>query len=558
MRVDLNSAEGSPLVVATPEEFREFYSYEDARSWLTAFAHDPLNLDEMRRALTEQLGHGILWGLTDHEVLDLTAREMMKDCVAYVGQALPPTLSPTKGKPKPFPILSLAALADLIKELPRIPLDLLPDAIVPPEFPRMAAVEVGALDLESKKMQLRMDLLRYVGSTTPDESGVGTALADAATRLGGSTRQAVEDAGSGLESLASPADIAGPVSDLAKALGVSNDKLVGALVAASEGNNTALSDILAGSPLSDVERSVVGAVLADTGSSIATLSRLSGQTGDDLAMMLKESPAAERAESAIGASMRDTKASEGALLKTAGGAAVLLAGLSRKVAAGELKASQVSAAFAGISTEQVETLAGLTGDMGDGMAAVAARATLQGSDPSEVGAFFQRLSGSQGARLGELSGDAGRDLNGLLGAGPQLGGVKRPSLNLSAPDLVPGFAWVRFQVVDDTTGDPVGGVLIRIRAGDEVHELVTGRDGMVEANNIPHGPFDIERVEDKLSREVVSMEGKPPPGGAPPPRRAVDTGRGQRNSRGGGGFIEDVPEADMDNEAELDAEENED
>jgi hypothetical protein len=539
VRVDLNSAEGSPLVVATPEEFREFYSYEDARSWLTAFAHDPLNLDEMRRALTEQLGHGVICSLTNHEVLDLTAREIMKGCVAYVGQALPPTLSPPKGAPKPFPTLSLAALADLIKELPRIPLDLIPDAIVPPEFPRMAAVEVGALDLETKKMQFRMDLLRYVGSATPDESGVGTALADAAIRLGASTRQAVEDAGGGLESLASAADLAGPVSDLAKALGVSNDKLVGALVAASEGNNTAISDILAGSPLSDIERTAIGAVLADTGSSVATLSKLSGQTGDDLAKMLKESPAAESAESAIGASMGDTEASQNALIKSAGGAAALLAGLTQRVAAGELKASQVSAAFDGISTEQVEALAGLTGGMGDGMAAVAAMATLRGADPSELGAFFERMSGSQGDRLGELSGDVGRDLSGLLGTGPELGGIEKPSLDLSAPDVDPGFAWVRFQVVDDTTGAPVGGVLIRIRAGDEVHELVTGRDGTVEADNIPEGPFDIERVEDKLSREVVSMEGKPPPGGA------ADPAPGGGNSSGGGTIMDEAPEDDF-------------
>ncbi|HJO65411.1 MAG TPA: hypothetical protein QF469_08730, partial [Sphingomonas sanguinis] len=266
-------------MVATPEEFREFYSYEDARSWLSAFAHDPMNIDEMRRALTDQLGHGIVWHLTDHEILDYTAREMTRGCVAYVGEDLPPIVSPPRNLPKPSPSLSLAALADLIKDLPKLPLDLIPDAIVPPEFPRLAAVEVGALDFEAKKLQLSMDLLRFVGSAAPPETDVAKALLDGAVRMGAYTRQAVGDAGSGLESLASSGDLGSAVSDVAKTLGVSSGALVDALVDASAGNNTAIEDILAGAGLSEVEQSAIGMALASTGSGVAALHQATGETG---------------------------------------------------------------------------------------------------------------------------------------------------------------------------------------------------------------------------------------------------------------------------------------
>ena len=142
----------------------------------------------------------------------------------------------------------------------------------------------------------------------------------------------------------------------------------------------------------------------------------------------------------------------------------------------------------------------------------AALATLQGADPSEVADFFRRMSGDQGDRLGSLSGDVGLGLDGLVGDGPQLGGTKEAVLDVSVPEVDPGFAWVRFQLVDDFTGAPASGIRLRLRAGDEVHEIVTGPDGMVEITNLPEGPFDIEHIEDKLSREVVEIEGITPPG----------------------------------------------
>jgi len=208
--------------------------------------------------------------------------------------------------------------------------------------------------------------------------------------------------------------------------------------------------------------------------------------------------------------MGDTDTSQKALVSGAHGAAALLANLTQKVADGELEASEVSAAFQGISTEQVEALAGLTGEMGDGMGAAAALATIQGADPSELGDFFRRMSGNQGDRIGDLSGNVGSDLSSLIG-GDGGSGADEAGLDLSAPDVEPGFAWVRFQLIDDTTGKPAKGVRLQLRAGDEVHEIVTDADGMVEITNLPDGSFDIERIEDKLSREVVSVEGVEPP-----------------------------------------------
>ena len=497
-------------MVATPEEFREFYSFEDARSWLTAFAHDPMNMEEMRRALMEQLGYSTVWHLSDHEILDLTAREMTRGCVAYVGEALPPIVTPPKSLPKPFPSLSLAALADLIKELPKIPLDLIPDAIVPPEFPRLAAVEVGALDFEAKKLQLSMDIFRFVGAGTPPETDVAKALLEGAVRMGSVTRQAVGDTGSGLESLASSGDLGMAVSDLAKSLGVSNGALVDALVDASAGNNTAIGDILAGAGLSDIEQSAVGAALASTGSGVAALQQATGETGDNLAKILMGGETPPAVSSALAAAMGDTEISQNALVSGAHGAAALLANLTQKVADGELEASEVSAAFRGISTEQVEALAGLTGDMGDGMSTAAALATIQGVDPSELGEFFRQMSEKQGGRIGDLSGNVGVDLKDLVGGGTPLD-LDDGELDLSAPDVEEGFAWVRFQLIDDTTGEPAKGVRLQLRSGDEVHEIMTDADGMVEITNLPNAPFDIERIEDKLSREVVSIEGEVPP-----------------------------------------------
>jgi len=512
VRVDLNSAEGSPLVVATPEEFREFYSFEDARAWLSAFAHDPMNIEEMRRALTEQLGYTSLWQLSHHEILDLTARQMTRGCVAYVGESLPPVVTPPKSKPKPFPTLSLAELADLIKELPTIPLDLIPLAIVPPEFPRLAAVESDALDYEAKKLQLSMDLFRFVGSAALPETEVAEALLTGAILMGAYTREAVGTAGSGMESLASSGDLGMVVSDLAKTLGVSNGVLVDALVAAADGNNTAIEDILAGAGLNEMTQTVVGTALASTGSGIASLQQATGETGDNLAKILMGGEMPDRAISEIAEAMGNTGSSGNAVLAGAQGTAAELASLVDMVADGDMDASEVSATFKDLSLEQVEALAGMSGQMGDGIDVMAAQAAIDGADPSALAAFFRALSNDQGDRVGDLAGGVNADLANLAVEGVAVG-AEDDAVDLSAPEVEPGFVWARFQLVDDTTGEPAIGVRLHLRSGDEVHEVVSDADGMVEITNLPDGNFDIYRIDDELSREVVSMEGSDPPPG---------------------------------------------
>ena len=75
-----------------------------------------------------------------------------------------------------------------------------------------------------------------------------------------------------------------------------------------------------------------------------------------------------------------------------------------------------------------------------------------------------------------------------------------------SPPASDELTWIKFQVLDDVSGEPVRGVLLHVK-------LTTGKtkkgrtDGMgfIEFTDIPSGSCDIERMIDSDALEVVSI-----------------------------------------------------
>jgi hypothetical protein len=69
------------------------------------------------------------------------------------------------------------------------------------------------------------------------------------------------------------------------------------------------------------------------------------------------------------------------------------------------------------------------------------------------------------------------------------------------------LTWIKFEIVDDETGDPVKGVTLKLKLPDgrEVNAKSDG-SGMIEVKDIPSGTVDILRMIDSDTLEVVSVE----------------------------------------------------
>jgi hypothetical protein len=67
--------------------------------------------------------------------------------------------------------------------------------------------------------------------------------------------------------------------------------------------------------------------------------------------------------------------------------------------------------------------------------------------------------------------------------------------------------WIKFEIVDDETGDPVKGVTLKVKLpdGSEVNAK-SDASGIIEIKDIPEGTCDILRMIDSDTLEVVSVE----------------------------------------------------
>jgi hypothetical protein len=67
--------------------------------------------------------------------------------------------------------------------------------------------------------------------------------------------------------------------------------------------------------------------------------------------------------------------------------------------------------------------------------------------------------------------------------------------------------WVRFQIVDDDTNDPLPNIRLRIRApGRGSREYTTDGEGVIYLDGLPDGVCDIEQMLDDDAFEVVRVE----------------------------------------------------
>lgn len=67
--------------------------------------------------------------------------------------------------------------------------------------------------------------------------------------------------------------------------------------------------------------------------------------------------------------------------------------------------------------------------------------------------------------------------------------------------------WVRFQVVDDETSEPLSDIRLRIRApGRGSQEYTTDQQGMIYLDGLSDGVCDIEQMLDDAALEVVRVE----------------------------------------------------
>lgn len=90
------------------------------------------------------------------------------------------------------------------------------------------------------------------------------------------------------------------------------------------------------------------------------------------------------------------------------------------------------------------------------------------------------------------------------------GGARRPEPEepvLAGPPVTERKHWIKFKVVEDATGQPIPGVVLRVRepSGSE-RDYTTRPDGMVEIDEIDPGTCDILRMTDEDALEVVRVE----------------------------------------------------
>ena len=66
--------------------------------------------------------------------------------------------------------------------------------------------------------------------------------------------------------------------------------------------------------------------------------------------------------------------------------------------------------------------------------------------------------------------------------------------------------WIKLQIVDDDTNEPIEGVPLKIKLPTgEVKEFKSDKDGTIEVKGVPEGTWDIEEMLDSDALEVVEV-----------------------------------------------------
>ena len=76
-----------------------------------------------------------------------------------------------------------------------------------------------------------------------------------------------------------------------------------------------------------------------------------------------------------------------------------------------------------------------------------------------------------------------------------------------APAAVPEAEhWIKLQIVDDDTNEPVKGVSMKIKLpSGEVKQFKADSNGTIEIKGVPEGTWDIEEMIDSYALEVVEV-----------------------------------------------------
>lgn len=215
MRADLY-AEDHRISLLSEQEVIDFRNEVEARSFLYRFVHDPTNMQTLRRALAENGGWAYVGRLSDHEVVDLVARHLVRACVAWVRTELPPTMPIDGGG---------AELEGPDLEPPAPPLtsdnevtfdDIKPEPIIPPEYPILAKVEGDCINFQTKVMNVTLDLLKFIGMGGAIISEVAVVFNQVAAGNGGGLLGAAASLGASMLPLAASGDFLPVVSQVAQ------------------------------------------------------------------------------------------------------------------------------------------------------------------------------------------------------------------------------------------------------------------------------------------------------------------------------------------------------
>ena len=248
---------GTQKVYVFPKDrFVEFNDLEQAAEFIADHVVEPQNLRALREALRREEDYAKLLTFDLTELIVGVAKLLLNRELRFLPD--PGQMNPWRWSFAPTPTfdiegqgkkLSLADLAieDLKGKLPDPGyLDIIPDPIVPPEFPRMAAAETEALDDQSDRLQDRMDLLRFVGSSTPPKGEIAPAVLDLARSEGSALSLTVGGAGGALIPLTSSAFEIPPKSGVGPVFGRLSGNQGDALGEGSDRVGLKLEDTLAG------------------------------------------------------------------------------------------------------------------------------------------------------------------------------------------------------------------------------------------------------------------------------------------------------------------------
>jgi len=74
------------------------------------------------------------------------------------------------------------------------------------------------------------------------------------------------------------------------------------------------------------------------------------------------------------------------------------------------------------------------------------------------------------------------------------------------PAAPPERDWVEFLIQDDETGEPIGGVTLKVKLPNgEIRDFTTGGDGKIAIPDIDPGSCEITKMIDEYALEVLEV-----------------------------------------------------